>query len=394
MLPRFSSHLRVVYWCVGLLCLAGCTDPYLPDIIKTPPSYLVVDGSINPQGISSIKLSRTYAIASATAPPAETKATAYIEDDAGTRLLLVEGSSKGTYASAALTLNPARKYRLHLNTLAGKEYVSDFVPVKITPPIDALTWRAAPDGVNIYVNAHDDTKSTQYYRWETEETWEITPPYQPTHEYVKPLLIYIRTPFPRLCWGFERPSSVFISKTTALTQDVVADFRVKALASNSERLYTRYSILARQHALTKEEYAYWELLRKNTESIGTLFDPQPAQLTGNVHCVSNPAEPVLGFVGAHSTTEKRLFIARAELPNARDLLSGYEQCLPPDTVRLPPKGVFPPPKPAEVLEAMFGSPAYLPITIEQDNSGQYVLAKPRDCVDCRTRGSAVKPSFW
>jgi hypothetical protein len=103
----------------GLLALlSGCTDPYLPEALQSPPSYLVVDGFLNSQGVTTIKLTRTYAIASKTAPPTETKATVYLEDEAGTRTLLREAPT-GTYTSPALTLSPARRYRLHLNTLWG-----------------------------------------------------------------------------------------------------------------------------------------------------------------------------------------------------------------------------------------------------------------------------------
>ena len=49
------------------------------------------------QGVSTIRLSRTFALAAKAAPPAETRATVYIEDEAGTRLLLREGTVKGTY---------------------------------------------------------------------------------------------------------------------------------------------------------------------------------------------------------------------------------------------------------------------------------------------------------
>ncbi|WP_227786923.1 DUF4249 domain-containing protein [Hymenobacter sp. BT770] len=386
-----------LYACLGwlaVLLLSGCTDPYLPDIIKTPPSYLVVDGFINIQGVSTVKLTQAYAIASAKAPPVEAKATVYIEEDGGPRYVLRE-APVGTYTSAALALNPTKKYRLHLNTQAGKEYASDYVPAKLTPPIDNLSWRVDNAELNILVDAHDATNATRYYRWEFEETWEIRPAYSTSLEYINHAMKARAVPFPSACWGTEGSKTVQIDKTTSLTQDVVSNHRLRVLPANTERLFTRYSILARQLALTKEEYAYWDLLRKNTESIGTLFDPQPAQLTGNVHCLSNPAEPVLGFVGAHSVMEKRLFIARADLPRTMSVLSGYEKCVPPDFIDLYPK-IFMPPSPAEIMEIAFSQPDYLPVGEVYGSANDVVGydAAPRDCVDCRTRGSAVKPSFW
>lgn len=376
------------------LALPACVDPYLPDAIKTPPSYLVVDGYLSPVGITTIKLSRTFAVASASVPPVETKANVYIEDEGGARNFLRE-SPNGTYTSSALALAAGRKYRLHINTLGNKEYVSDYVPVKITPPIDNLNWRPDADGLNIYLNTHDATGTTQYYRWEYDETWEILPPYAPTVEYVNRVMRPIVVAYPTICWGNTRSTTVQLDKTTTLTQDVVSDFRLRRLPNPSELLYSRYSILVQQHALTKDEYAYWELLRKNTESIGTLFDPQPAPLTGNVRCLSNPADLALGFVSAHTLVERRLFIRRGELPASWRSKSGYEACLPADTVALTSGGLNPM-SPAEILAANFSTPNYLPINPYFSPFGSLLgyLAKGRDCVDCRTRGTAVKPSFW
>src|SRR4028118_690000 len=97
-------------WC---LLLAGCVDPYLPDVLTTPPNYLVVDGFINSQGVTTIKLSRSYAVASADAPTVEADASLYIEEEAGARFPLQE-SNRGTYTSTPLTLDVTKRYRLHI----------------------------------------------------------------------------------------------------------------------------------------------------------------------------------------------------------------------------------------------------------------------------------------
>jgi hypothetical protein len=394
---RLTSFLirRLLPW--SLTVLGACTDPYMPDVVTSPPNYLVVDGFLNAQGITTIRLSRTYAIASKAAPPAETRATVYIEDEAGTRYPLAEGTA-GTYVSAGgLTLNPARRHRLRLKTLSGKEYASDYVPVKITPPIDDVTWRAESQGPIFYVSTHDATNNTQFYRWEIDETWEIRPIYQPEVEYVNRTMRDIVVRYPTICWGNVHSTDIKIDKTTALSQDVVSNFRLNVLAATSARLFTRYSLLVQQHALTRDEYNYWELLRKNTESIGTLFDPQPAQLTGNMHSLSNTAEVVLGFVGAHSLTEKRIFVTRNQLPTNWLVQNGYENCRPPDTVYID-RPSPPPPNPPMILESAFNPQSgILPINrLFKAGSSDIIgyTAKSRDCIDCRTRGTTVKPSYW
>lgn len=380
---RFSTSTnRLLRWAL-LVLLPGCTDPFTPPSASAPPSYLVVDGFINSRGISTISLSRTYAIALAASPPTETSATVFVEAQTGRQYLLRESAVKGTYVSDQLTLNPADTYRLHLTTAAGKEYASAFVPVKTTPPIDTVVWRATGTGVDLTVSTHDPARATQYYRWEYAETWEIVSPYIPSLEYSGNRLRALSVPYPSLCWRTTRGTTVQLASTATLSQDVVSAYPLRQLPSTAQQLLRRYSLLVQQHALTKEEYQYWELLRKNTETIGSLFDPQPVQLTGNVRGLGNNATAVaLGYVGAHSLSEKRIFIARPQLPAAWRPLTGYESCMPPDTVR-------------PGAETYAFGPNYLPIYATYKN-GSLVgyLAATADCIDCRKRGAAVKPSFW
>lgn len=387
------SFRLAVLWCLAL-ALPGCIDPYMPDAISTTKSYLVVDGFINSRGSTTINLSRTFDIAAKTAPPIETRATLFIEEEGGARYPVPEGSVKGTYTSASLTLNPAKNYRLAIRTSAGLDYASAFVPAKITPPIDAVTWRASDNGLTIYVNSHDDTKKTQYYRWEYEETWEIRPPYSPVVEYKNRQMQDITIPFPAICWGNTKSTDIKISNTIRLTQDIITDYPIHALPTYSNLLAYKYSIQVKQYAQTAEEYTYWNLLKKNTENIGTLFDPLPSQLTGNIRCLTNEPELALGYVGVCSIQEKRILISRSELPGRWPITNGYSDCIPPDTVFLykdrPPRPV------AETLQSYFSNPGYLPIDRIYSPAGGVIayLAKSRDCIDCRTRGTAVKPSFW
>ena len=393
---RLAFLLRYLLW--WLLPLGGCVEPYAPAAISAPPRLLVVDGFLNARGVSTIRLSRTASLATKDNPPAEIKATLFIEtQNQGPRYALTE-TTPGTYSSANLTLDATRQYRLRISTAAGRQYASDFVPVKLTEPLDAVSWKPENNGVSVFVSTHDDARNSQYYRWEYDVTWEIRSPYRAILEYDKKRdsIIDIRVPFPFVCWSNQPSNRILISKTTALNQDVVADFRVQTLPSDAPALFSRYSILVRQQALTQPEYAYWELLRKNTENIGSLFDPQPSQVTGNVHNLDNPNDPVLGFVGAHSVTEKRLFIAQSELPSGWGQRSGYESCIPPDTIFFQPRNAPPDPLPdyKSLIYGAFASGANWPLQLVTPPGAKgFTLAKI-DCIDCRTRGTAVRPSFW
>lgn len=395
---KYCSTPKLLFFCL-LAALSGCIEPYEPPVRDVPESFVVVDGFINSQGVSTIKLSRTINLSADTVPPAELGATVYIEAEDGIRYDLPQPNflttqNAGTYTSAYLTLDPQKKYRLHFTTAAGREYASDFVPVKTTPPIDNITWQPQEDGLQLYVNSHDASNNTQYYRWRYEETWEYNSAYLTSLEY-RDGGIEFRNDNIYVCWNTVPSSTIKISSTTRLNQDVVADYPLVTVPRNSVKLGRRYSILVKQYALSQEEYVYYELLRKNTENIGTLFDPLPTQLTGNVRCVTDAAEPVIGFVGARSETEKRIFVDNEELPTDwYRYTTGYEDCPPLDSIMIDYQVYHT----IEQVESSFSSGIYLALYPIYLGMGMPKLvgytAASVACVDCRLRGTNVRPDFW
>jgi hypothetical protein len=367
---------------VLLVLLSGCVDKFEPNVISAPERYLVVDGFINLNGVTTIRLSRTQSLTATAAPPPETQATAAIRDEAGTAYALTE-QQPGVYTSTALTLPAAHRYQLSLRTAAGREYLSDLVEGRQTPAIDSVTWDVEARGVQIYVNSHDASNNTRYYRWDYTETWEFHSAYNSSLEYVNGAM-QLRTENIYNCWGTANSTDIKLSSTVRLSQDVVSRFPLTLLPANSMKLGHRYSILVRQYAQTAEEHAYWELLQKNTENIGTLFDPLPSQLTGNVHSLSDVDEPVIGYVGAATAVEQRLFIVSTQLPRTR-FATGYETCSAPDTILM------------KDVATHFSNPALLPvypIYFPMSNMLLGYAGSSASCLDCRLRGTNQKPSFW
>ncbi|RDC65121.1 DUF4249 domain-containing protein [Adhaeribacter pallidiroseus] len=381
-----------LYALTFILLLNSCVDPFDPQVKNTPESFLVVDGFINSQGITTIKLSRTVNLSADSIAPPETQATVYIEAEAGSSYNLAEQDA-GTYTSGSLSLDLAKKYRLHIQLISGKEYISDYTSIKITPPIDNINWEAKNNGLQIYVNSHDATNSTQYYRWQYEETWEFNAAFYSGLEYSNNTIIS-RTEDIYLCWKTELSSAIRIASTVRLNQDVVSNYPLVNLPTTSAKLARRYSILVKQYALSPEEHLYYETLQKNTENIGSLFDPLPTQLTGNIHAVANASEPVIGFVGAYSETQKRIFVGREELPKDWGrTITGYESCPVPDSIVIDGLQY----RNLKEVEDYFRSTLYLPLSPIY-SKGMPVLigytASSASCADCRLRGTNVKPDFW
>ena len=157
---------KIITYGILLLFFSKCKDPYNPAVLSSNSNYLVVEGFINGDGLTSIKLSRTRNITSGdTATHVnELNAIVAIEDQSNATYPLTE-EGNGIYTVNTF-LNPANKYRLHIHTSGNKEYVSDYVPYKQTPPIDSLGWHFKNNDVQVYADTHDPQNATKYYRWE------------------------------------------------------------------------------------------------------------------------------------------------------------------------------------------------------------------------------------
>ncbi|GAB3300107.1 DUF4249 domain-containing protein [Hymenobacter tenuis] len=379
--------LRLLCWGM-VMGASGCVQEYLPEVVDAANNYLVVDGFINGSGITTIRLARSIKLGAPSSFPPEAKATVVIESKSGLRYSLSETASAGEYTSVSQELPVGQQYRLRIRTRQGRDYASDYVLLKQTPAIDQVEGRLQPDGVQIYLSAHDESNQTQYYRWRYEETWEFTSAYESRYRYIGNNTVVRRTDNVYNCWRTEISTAVTTTSTVRLSQDAVRDFRLTFIPSDEERFKSKYSILVRQYALSQQEFDYWEAVKKNTENIGTLFDPLPSQIQGNVHCLSDEQEPVLGFVGASSVVEKRIFIDRLSLPfewRVRD--EAYKHCTGLDTYPNADKYS------GYTIDDIFGDSVYRVPVGRLAGSEGYTI-QTLDCVDCRLRGSNVKPSFW
>jgi hypothetical protein len=168
-----------------------------------------------------------------------------------------------------------------------------------------------------------------------------------------------------------------------LNEDIVTNFNLRKLKAHSLELSRKYSILVRQQTLTAEAYNYWLNIQKGTEQLGSMFDPQPGQVIGNIRSIKNPDELVIGYFGAGAVTEKRIYIKPDDLP---DHFADY--LAPPCVIDT----IF-----NEDLHK-FNDPDQL-ISGVYDQTGIAIIGfttAEETCIDCRdiAQGVNYKPWFW
>jgi hypothetical protein len=372
-----NKALLLITLCFSL----GCKQTYQPPTIANPPDYLVVEGFINtnPGDSTVFNLSRTVKLDTNLYAP-ETGATVTVEGSDNSSQKLNE-IAIGTYRAILPGLNYSTSYRLHIVTASGKQYASDYVTLVPGPPIDSISWRRLENppntGIQIYANTHDPQNATHYYRWDYTETWEFHSPYVANVQYVPGIGIvpyYNNTT--SVCWHTRQATSIVLGTSAQLSQDLIYEAPVVLVPFNSQQITVRYSILVKQYGLTKDAFAWWQLLQKNTEQIGSIFGVQPSANKGNIHCLTDTAEQVLGFVSGGGVRSQRIFITNAQV-QPWDYVSG---CIDEKIANDP-----------DSLKFWIGI-GFLPWASEYPPPIVHMSYKT--CVDCTLTGTNIRPSFW
>lgn len=382
-----------------LVAAWGCKKAYNPKISgSSPTGYLVVDGVIGTgQDSTVIRLSRTVPLSSKQGFKPEAGASVMIITDGGSSFSLT-GTGNGYYSAPGLNLNSSGKYGLKIVTSDGKVYQSDLVPAVNSPAIDSVYYKIKNNGVQIYADTHDPNNSSRYYRWDFTETYEIHSAFD-SHEYYSP--VPYNTVLPRpiqnqiyTCWVSAGSPNVLLNSSAKLSQDIISENPITFIPLTSLKVADRYTILVKQYALTSDAFNYFQQLKKNSEQLGSIFDAQPSELPGNVHCVSDPSEHVIGYITAGGISERRIYVDKRNLPpSGTD--SPYSGCSLDTLLYDRPVGngdVYV----KEVQEYIY-SGYKIPVDPVSTPGSTAIIgytASDPDCVDCTLRGTNIKPSFW
>ncbi|MBS1609606.1 MAG: DUF4249 domain-containing protein [Bacteroidetes bacterium] len=365
----------------------SCKEKYVPSVANSNLNYLTVDGFLNNSSDSAfIRLSRTRNLDSSLLNSGENGAELTIEDSSGNAIYYFRQlNNNGMYTLPGMNLNVNNKYKLRIKTVSGGEYLTDEIPVLRTPPIDSISWKKSDKGVTIYTNTHDPLNNTKYYRWNYTETWQYHSTYISRLKYDSTSLPYKvsgrpDSEFLYTCWIEQNSKDLLLATSTKLSQDVISENPIRFISNNSIELSVKYSIAARQYALTKAAYEYLQNLKKNTEQTGSIFDAQPSELKGNIHSVSNPNEPVLGYITISSVDSARIYISNSEVAPWVWGLNCAQILVPLNS---------------DSTELYFNHLGYIPLEPYNSSPFSPIWAALTPCGDCTVnRGTTKKPGFW
>ena len=319
-----NNNIKFIILIFLLIMQGGCIEPF--DTTETGiDGLLVVDGLITDQpGPYRIILSRSAALNDSSFEKVS-NALVYVEEENGIREELTE-HDPGVYLSSenGIKGQSGRRYQLTIELSEGSRYVSDWITLKHSPPIDSLYYlfeeKAIDDnfetGFQIYVDTEDPTGNIRYYRYEWVETWKYFALFPAFFNYIGGESGIETEPSgaSRFCWQTETNNVVSVASTLDNNTTKISQHPTAFASTASNQLALRYSVLVRQFALDEQEFDFWKGLEETNSDNGSIFDRQPQVVEGNIKNVGNPDEPVLGYFSASTIAEKRIYIDRSDLP--------------------------------------------------------------------------------
>ncbi len=309
-----------------ILFLSTCVEKVKLDL-RSGTQRLVVEGTFTNQAKPCIiKLSYSQDIDALRNTPYISGAKVKISDDKGNFTDFAElPNLKGNYQSTNLQFVgiTGRAYTLNIELPNGKKFVSQPQTMQAAPPIentyveyDGTTKSFNGSklfGYKIYIDTKDPVETTNYYRWAS-----FTYAFKQTQ-------LYSCSPFsPPTCrdlyWCQEIEKDILISSDAGINGNAIR--RQFVHFSPVYLLGTNY-VEIQQQAISREIYQYWKNYTDQTLRTGSIFDPIPSTIVGNVYDANSPTEVALGYFAVAAVSTKRISIDTREMPNGRNLMVGY-----------------------------------------------------------------------
>lgn len=319
---------KLIY--ILFLFSVSCIDPYNVEI-EEGQQLLTIDGMVTTgPGPHVIKLTKsdTYgSIYEGLIRPVQ-GATLIVRDDQGRVIFLEENKdTRGTYETPVnFSAELGRSYTLQIQLVTGEVYSSLPERVESVPEIKNLSIETVQipvegetlfrSGTQIFAELEDPGDQKNFYFWRNAESTFVLE--------TRPDLYVIRSPnappqsAPKeccyICYQTENVGNqgIFIAQDenfNGLTTKIPVAF----IEDNGRRLVNTFRTDIKQISVSAEAYRFLRLVKQQTEISGSVFDPPPASIRGNMISLDNPDEVVLGYFMAGGEARKRIYIEHSDL---------------------------------------------------------------------------------
>jgi hypothetical protein len=302
-----------------LLTFASCEDYYNPHLDSVPGLLVVESHFTNNLNQCYIKLTKSIDFYSSDQAGEIAGAKVELIERQGSSLTGIESSTG--YFTFLSTPIPGNKYFLRI-TCGNDIYESDKVVMPPLPTIDTLyteneiqkSYRTDDSGPtlvetpgrNICIDA-PITSSLEYYRfnWRSVIEWGYAYPAPPIPQRI---LYGWKSRSQEGLFNLAGPKEFSVTDKVEQHPILFMNYNYLTYLDSATQIKRGYIIIIDQYGITKETYDFYDKLNQQFTAEGSLFDPVMTQVTGNIHCTTDPTKTVAGFFDLNSYRQYRYFM--------------------------------------------------------------------------------------
>jgi hypothetical protein len=339
---KHNRFLAIIFLFFGS-CIDPLQIPFSPSDLR-----LVVDGMItNEPGPYQVKLVYSSNLEnSLRLPEPVSGATVSIVSSINETEYLSE-ISPGIYQSSIGGIHgqPGVSYFLKIVAASG-EYQSETQTLVSAGSIDDVFFEFSPneiinqdgsetmDAFKIYINSRGIAGNPNLYRWRWTGVFKVrsfpelytiggpndviplTPVPWPCSGYVyqDKILKKISECECCTCWSYNYCTSALVSDNRFLIGNEFRKIEMGDIGITPMNFYERYYIEVEQLSVSEKIYDFWRLVESQQKALGSLFQLNAVRVLGNIKCISDPKEVVLGIFAVSGVTKKSIYINPEDVP--------------------------------------------------------------------------------
>jgi hypothetical protein len=205
-------------------------------------------------------------------------------------------------------------YSIYLKLPDEREFIS--APEKMVQPVPIQNISAEFEknpryGFRVFVDFQDSKELGNYYRWDA-SGYHIRRTRTSDNRYNR-------------CYVLKTETNVNIISDANINGNIV---KAKAVFFSPFYATGRHFIEIKQRSISRNAFLFWQNYQKQASRSGTIFDPLPAQLAGNIKNTKNPNDIALGYFEVASTSSQKHTIAKGDSLYAIDYYFNNEYYIP------------------------------------------------------------------
>ncbi len=274
-----GPFIHIICW--SFLVVAGCIDPYETEVEQGPERLVVIGRITNLEESYFVTLSNSgnYSQQVDGLSSFITGATVTIMDENGGCVELYERETGRYYSRPGEYKGEiGMSYFVDIILPSGKHVRSEPERMLQPPEISRVYYEYNPGselerrGFYVYVDTNDPENQNNYYKWETVSWW-----------------LYSWDP----CWNRVPDFQPFnILSDQKINGNRIEKRFMKVVPYNSRQPYV---VTVNQMALNENAYDFLDRVNDQLNLSGSIFDPPPTFIRGNLYNVDDPDDIVLGY---------------------------------------------------------------------------------------------------